>query len=492
MTRSTGQRSFHFKNSQPADPTLRPWAEWLPLNREFLADFRCWLKDGGYGASTLSQYGVAVRLALSLLDKPYFQIDPDVDLKQVRQYVARRFPKASTRKTYLQGLDKLSQYLRFRGHKPAPKPSINWEHYLQALPTWLAEDVAAYLRHRRRTWLPENSRRVTLELLGHLARLLRWMVSHTELTDIGQITPALWFDYVDERLAADIKPNTLNRELYDLQDFLRFLAEQNRPVCARMLQVEPLARPDLLPRDVPLDQLRRLLAQIEQETRSPYPQQRYTAVMDRAWVGVMLYSGLRTGEVRRLRLTDLELAARQVRIEQAKGLKDRIVYLNEATVEALEAYLAIRGPAATNHLFIYRHQPLASSYCGHRLQTYGQRCGLRVSPHQLRHSCATLLLNAGAPILTVQTILGHKHIDTTLGYARLYDGTVAADYYRAMAVVERRLTLEAQAAAPTPTSGYLLALVDSLQAGTLNEAQRETVQILRSAIWTMTETEAAI
>ncbi len=48
-------------------------------------------------------------------------------------------------------------------------------------------------------------------------------------------------------------------------------------------------------------------------------------------------------------------------------------------------------------------------------------------PHQLRHSCATLLLNAGAPVLTVQTLLGHEWVDTTLGYACLYDGTVAAD-----------------------------------------------------------------
>ncbi len=53
---------------------------------------------------------------------------------------------------------------------------------------------------------------------------------------------------------------------------------------------------------------------------------------------------------------------------------------------------------------------------------------MHVTPHQLRHTCATLLINAGAPILTVQAILGHKHIDTTLGYTRLYDATVAADY----------------------------------------------------------------
>jgi integrase len=49
-----------------------------------------------------------------------------------------------------------------------------------------------------------------------------------------------------------------------------------------------------------------------------------------------------------------------------------------------------------------------------RLATYGARYGVIVTPHQLRHSCATLLLNAGAPVLMVQTILGHKHVDTTL------------------------------------------------------------------------------
>jgi len=64
-----------------------------------------------------------------------------------------------------------------------------------------------------------------------------------------------------------------------------------------------------------------------------------------------------------------------------------------------------------------------------------------VTPHMLRHSCATLLLNAGAPILTVQAILGHKHINTTLGYARLYDGTVRVTV---QALREGVLTLTAQ------------------------------------------------
>ena len=160
--------------------------------------------------------------------------------------------------------------------------------------------------------------------------------------------------------------------------------------------------------------------------------------------------------------------------------------LSPATVTALRAYLDLRGPANSDHVCIYRHQPLSVCYCSERLLTYGERCGIRVTPHQLRHSCATLLLNAGAPILTVQTVLGHKHIDTTLGYARLYDGTVAADYYRAMGEISRTWRWPASEAAP-PTGGQLLALVEALRDGTLNDKQQETVHALRAAILRLTE-----
>jgi hypothetical protein len=91
--------------------------------------------------------------------------------------------------------------------------------------------------------------------------------------------------------------------------------------------------------------------------------------------------------------------------------------------------------------FLYRHLPLGSRYCAIRLNTYGKHCGVFITPHQLRHSCATMLLNAGAPVLTVQAILGHKRIDTTLRYARLYDGTISADYYQAMDKIEARMKM---------------------------------------------------
>ena len=77
-------------------------------------------------------------------------------------------------------------------------------------------------------------------------------------------------------------------------------------------------------------------------------------------------------------------------------------------------------------------------------------------------------------------------MDTTLGYARLYDGTIAADYYRAMAQVEKQLDLQPGAEVPT-SPAHLLAMVDALQAGTLNDSQREMVQALREAILSLAE-----
>jgi len=426
------------------------------------------------------------------LDKPYWQIAPQADLERVRDYITNRHASEATRASYEKGLVKLAEYLYHRCHRSPPEPRINWDTYVGPLPDWLADDVRAYVVHRRRAWLPDRWYRATIDLLSGLTRSLRWMAAHTTWGDIGNLTPTLWFDYVDERLAAGIKPTTLNSELWEFLDFLRFLAEEGRPICQRMLRVKPLTNGPRLPRDVPLDQLRRLRQGIDVDATSSHTGIRRMGIMDRAWFLLMLHSGLRVGEVRRLRLGDLELEGQRVRIEQSKGLKDRVVYLSQATVEALKEYLDIRGPAATDHVFIYRHLALTRTYCRNRLRTYGRRCGLQVTPHQLRHTCATLLLNAGAPILAVQTILGHKHIDTTLTYARLYDGTVAADYYRAMAEVEGRLGLRDSPADPVADTGEILALVEALSAGTLSETQREAMHALRLAILALTEQDESI
>ncbi len=485
MTKSTGQRRWHIKNVRPRHPGLTPIGRWSSANRNCYADFRMWLQAAGYGDSTLQQYCVGARLVFGLVDKPYWLLDPETDFSKVHRFIADHVPSCSTRAAYRKGMVKLCEFLTARTHRPAGPRELNWGHYREGLPAWLGEAVKAYLAQRRRAWRPEEVHRKSVEFLSDHTRSLRWMAAHATLNRLSDVTPAVWFAYVDERLAKGIQPVTLNHELFGLQGFLRFCAEEGEPVCGRLLELKPLKEQRGLPRDVSVDHLQTLWQEISQAATSPRANVRRMGLMDRAWFLLMLHSGLRTIEVRRLTLDALDLERRQVRIEQSKGLKDRLVYLSGATIEALQAYLSVRGPAGTEreYVFLYRHQPLSRRYVGERLRTYSRRCGVKATPHQLRHSCATLLLNAGAPVLTVQTILGHQHVDTTLGYARLYDGIVAADYYRAMAQVEQRWAVDGDAT-PTvpPSAGELLALVDALRSGTLNESQVQSVQALRAGI----------
>jgi hypothetical protein len=76
-----------------------------------------------------------------------------------------------------------------------------------------------------------------------------------------------------------------------------------------------------------------------------------------------------------------------------------------------------------------------------RIKAAGERVGVKVYPHRLRHTAATQLLNAGCRVTSIQKFLGHKKLNTTMIYARVHDQTVADDYYAAMSQVEKRLEL---------------------------------------------------
>jgi site-specific recombinase XerD len=500
MTLSTGQRKSHTKNILPKDPAVKRYGDWYSTNRDFHVHFRRWLYEGGYEISTINIYSVAARAALGLIDKPYWTIDPQADLDRVRQHLTTRPLTPIVLRQYTNGLTKLEEYLCLRCQRTLPEPNVNWDYYLATLPVWLANSVRLYVQHRLRTRRPEDHHRATLEVLGPLTAFLRWVVDHTELKTLQDLTPEIWFEYAETRLAANIQPLTINTALSFLLTYVGFCQDAGQPICQRALMIRPLKENARIPKDVPVEQLRRLWESIAAGTEVTQVNQRRQALMDQAWFHLMLHCGLRSCEVRRLKLDDIDWENRRIRIEQSKGLKDRFVYLSEATIQALKAYLEVRPRGTTrtgspanvmpHNLFIHQHQPLGRRYLGIRLNNYGKSCGIRITAHQLRHSFATLLLNAGAPILTVQNLLGHKYVDTTLGYARLYDGTVAADYYGAMVQVENRLKLAESETIAIPSHGELLAMVDSLRTGTLNERQIQTVHALRAGIMAQAEREA--
>ena len=97
------------------------------------------------------------------------------------------------------------------------------------------------------------------------------------------------------------------------------------------------------------------------------------------------------------------------------------------------------GP--TDHVFLYRNQPLGKDLIHGRLKLAGERIGVRLHAHRLRHTCATQLLNVGCPVTSIQKFLGHKKLNSTMIYARVHDKTVEADYFAAMARIEQRMKL---------------------------------------------------
>ncbi|MBE7528773.1 MAG: site-specific integrase [Ardenticatenaceae bacterium] len=319
-------------------------------------------------------------------------------------------------------------------------------------------------------------------------RLFRWLFAHYPIQEVGDIRRDHIFAYLDERLAASAAVKSVNQELRAFHAVLRFLQERDVAVPLALLRLQGLKEPDALPRFLTDEQVNTLRTDLEQRVKeATTPVAKRNALLDRAAFYLLWQGGLRLGEVEELTLADLNLSHRQLIVRRGKGLQDRAVYLTDGAVAALQAYLAVRGSGQSEYVFLFRHKPVCKDFLRGRIKAAGERTSVKVTPHQLRHTFATQLLNAGCKITTIQALLGHRHPNTTLTYARLHDHTIANDYLAAMAIIEGRLAQqtavpETPAASTYNGSNHLLALVEALDSQLLNDDQRELVAELRHGI----------
>lgn len=113
------------------------------------------------------------------------------------------------------------------------------------------------------------------------------------------------------------------------------------------------------------------------------------------------------------------------------------MYLTDATLEALKAYLTVRGAdKAGGYIFVRNDVPVKSGFIYRHLQAVGKRVSVQVSPHRLRHTFATQLLNVGCKVTSIQRLLGHSNLNTTMTYARAFNETVMSDYFHAVDIIE--------------------------------------------------------
>lgn len=170
-------------------------------------------------------------------------------------------------------------------------------------------------------------------------------------------------------------------------------------------------------------------------------------VRDRLMFLLMLRCGLRLSEMCNLTWAAINSEAGSVRIDHGKGHIDRVVYYTPDVEQALRQWQRLDG-GSCEYLFPSprqrrRGQPLSPRLIQLLMTRYCQQAQISTdySPHSLRHSFATQLLNAGASLEVVQELMGHRHISMTLRYTQLYDWNKRQQYDQAMAHVQARQSI---------------------------------------------------
>ncbi len=233
-----------------------------------------------------------------------------------------------------------------------------------------------------------------------------------ELT-VHQIRSAEVRNYLGTLAEAGVKRTTMARKLSALRTFVKFLCREE------ILSQNPLSKvstPKLgkyLPSFLYPGEAKLLVEAPELTTPA--------GLRDRAILETLYSSGLRVSELTNLDLPDVDLGLGYVRVF-GKGAKERIVPLGSYAAEAIRTYLGVRSAAGEKALFLNKGGTRLSARSVRRLvDKYVKEAALKggISPHTLRHSFATHMLEGGADLRSVQELLGHVKLSSTQIYTHV-------------------------------------------------------------------------
>ena len=144
---------------------------------------------------------------------------------------------------------------------------------------------------------------------------------------------------------------------------------------------------------------------------------------------LLLDTGVRVSELVNIKVSDIDIEERIIRV-LGKGSKERFVFFTSKTKELLVSYLSKRKEKAlVNNLLInYKGEKLTERSVQKIIKLVGEKIGLDIHPHLLRHTFATDLLNKGADIRMIQELLGHENLDTTQIYTHVSNSRVKEVY----------------------------------------------------------------
>jgi integrase/recombinase XerD len=306
-------------------------------------------------------------------------------------------------------------------------------HHSADLPDWLRLFLEKYTQRRIAGWSPHQAERRARQDHSVLSRTCRWLVEERGWQQLDALKRMDLLAYINYRMEVGIQPSSIKTELTLFRSFWRSLLEQELVSNGTILLVKVHARQEHLPRYLTGEEFQRLEATMLQHT----DKMEQRDLFDRAWFYLLAHGGLRRNEMLNLRTGDCDFRYDRLRIRSGKGNRDRVIPMTNRLKQALLDYLVVREPAATDHLLLFKGKAVSAQTVYNRLKAYGQLAGIpKLSPHRLRHTLATLLINEGMPIVSLQKLLGHRDINDTLVYAKVHNETVRRQFATAMKKIE--------------------------------------------------------
>lgn len=419
------------------------------------------------GYSVRARTGMASEVALRMLvqtAKPLAKL-ADVDFASFEAAIAEREAREHRRLAHYRNALFASRAVIYHLGAPAePTPKRfwrwSWARHLEGVEAVVLGPMVVYLERLEAT-LSRSTVQGTASDLAHFGRYLAR--AHQGLESLALLDRRRHIEpYLNEvgaalnhRTGSPIAASTAKGRVQSVARFLEAIAEWGWPEAPPRRLVFPRDAPRLphaLPRYLPPEEERALLGALE---RSPNRLYADALLLMRA-------TGVRIGE-----LVDLELdcvhevpgQGAWLKVPLGKLLTERMVPVDDETVDILDRIVESRSPGRplrhprTAKLveFLLTHQGRRVSACTLRdeLHRAAAQAGLKdVVPHQLRHTYATALVNAGCSLQALMALLGHASAEMSLRYGRLFDATVRAEYERALAQAKARLGPVLPGAAP--------------------------------------------
>lgn len=225
--------------------------------------------------------------------------------------------------------------------------------------------------------------------------------------------------------------STVARKLATLRSFYKFVVRRGYAGSNPVAPIRTPKQEKRLPKFLDVAQIEKLFSNCDTTT--------LLGARDRAILEMLYSTGIRVSELVALEIADIDLGSSVIRV-RGKGKKERVIPIGPGAVKAVIHYLDLRrnNLQRVKHdpdaLFINKHgQRLSTRSVRRKLDKYLLEAGLdlSVSPHTLRHSFATHMLQRGADLRSVQEMLGHQSLSTTQVYTHLTDENLKSEYDKA-------------------------------------------------------------